>query len=70
MSNDIVLTGTHGWLGSRLLYSIIHGLPDYPETMMPNSHVRCFYLQHEPALDVELANGCKVDNIFGDLLNR
>ena len=37
MSNDIVLTGTHGWLGSRLLYSIIHGLPDYPETMMPKA---------------------------------
>ena len=70
MSNDIVLTGTHGWLGSRLLYSIIHGLPDYPETMMPNSHVRCFYLKNEPALDVELANGCKVSNIFGDLKNE
>ena len=67
MSNDIVLTGTHGWLGSRMLYSLIHGLPDYPETLTPDANIRCFYLNDEPALDVELANGCKVENVYGDL---
>jgi nucleoside-diphosphate-sugar epimerase len=69
MSNDIVLTGTHGWLGSRMLHSMIHGLPDYPETMTPDARIRCFYLQNEPALDVDLANGSKVENVFGDLKN-
>ncbi len=69
MRNDIVLTGTHGWLGSRMLHAVIHGLPDYPEIIAPNSHVRAFYRTEESAVDVQAANGSTIENVFGDLTN-
>lgn len=69
MSNNIVLTGTHGWLGSRMLHALVHGLDDYPEIIAPNSSIRAFYLSGETAVDVQAANGTTIDNVFGDLKN-
>ena len=67
MSKDIVLTGTHGWLGSRMLHAVVHGLPDYPEIISPNSNIRAFYRSGESAVDVQAANGSTIENVFGDL---
>ncbi|MGI9290030.1 MAG: NAD-dependent epimerase/dehydratase family protein [Gammaproteobacteria bacterium] len=67
MANDIVLTGTHGWLGSRLLYALVHGLPDYPDIQTDSARIRCFYRNAEPELEMELANGNVIENVSGDL---
>jgi len=70
MSNEIILTGTHGWLGSRMLYSLVHGLPDYPELAVePGSRVRCFYRDGEPLVDVDgdEERNILVEPVFGDI---
>ena len=55
MTNEIVLTGTHGWLGSRMLHALINGLPDYPDTLSADTNVRCFYREGESPVDVAAA---------------
>jgi nucleoside-diphosphate-sugar epimerase len=67
MSNDIVLTGTHGWLGSRLLHSLVNGLPDYPDTRVEAARIRCFYRDSEAQPEMAGNNGNSVENIAGDL---
>jgi nucleoside-diphosphate-sugar epimerase len=69
MTNDIVLTGTHGWLGSRMLHALVNGLPDYPEILTANARLRCFYRPDEPAVDVGAQNGVTIENVSGDLKN-
>lgn len=71
MSNDIVLTGTHGWLGSRMLYALANGLPDYPDIGLDaGAHIRCFYRDREPLVDIGLQEEAHVDvmPVFGDLV--
>jgi nucleoside-diphosphate-sugar epimerase len=70
MARDIILTGTHGWLGSRMLYAMAHGLPDYPDTMAAHgSHIRCFYRDGEPLIDIGLDDDTQIEKtpVFGDL---
>jgi nucleoside-diphosphate-sugar epimerase len=69
MTNDIVLTGTHGWLGSRMLHALVNGLPDYPDILTPDARIRCFYRDVEPVVDMTPANGVSIENISGDLKN-
>ncbi len=69
MSNEIVLTGTHGWLGSRMLHALVHGLPDYPDIQAANTRIRCFYRANEPVSEVEAAFGTSIEKISGDLTN-
>ena len=69
MSNEIVLTGTHGWLGSRMLHAVINGLPDYPDTQVANAQVRAFYRDGESIVPVEAAHGSSIENFSGDLVN-
>jgi nucleoside-diphosphate-sugar epimerase len=70
MSSDIILTGTRGWLGSRMLHALIHGLPDYPDIAVPSgSNVRCFYRTGETLVDVaqSAAVTTNIEPVFGDL---
>jgi nucleoside-diphosphate-sugar epimerase len=72
MSNDIVLTGTHGWLGSRMLHALVHGLPDYPDIAVADVHLRCFYRDGEPVLHTETpeGSGATVLPVFGDIARQ
>jgi nucleoside-diphosphate-sugar epimerase len=67
MTNDIVLTGTHGWLGSRMLYALVHGLTDYPDIQTSSARIRCFYRDNESVLDIDAVNGNAIENVAGDL---
>jgi nucleoside-diphosphate-sugar epimerase len=71
MATNIVLTGAHGWLGSRMLDALVNGLPDYPDIRVPaDSLVRCFY-RHGEAIDVpDLSMGPVVESVVGDLTSR
>jgi nucleoside-diphosphate-sugar epimerase len=69
MSNDIILTGTHGWLGSRMLHALVNGLEDYPDVLTPEARLRCFYRQSEADVGVAEANGARIENVMGDLIN-
>ena len=46
MSNDIVLTGTHGWLGSRMLHAIVYiaGIAYIRTLFFAIGWLVCFYL--------------------------
>jgi nucleoside-diphosphate-sugar epimerase len=72
MSNDIVLTGTHGWLGSRMLHALINGLPDYADIAVPDAQVRCFYRDGEPILHTDIPQGshATVSPVFGDIARQ
>jgi nucleoside-diphosphate-sugar epimerase len=73
MSTDIVLTGTHGWLGSRMLYALVNGLPDYAEVKVkPNTLVRCFYRDGEPLVNIGLNADTDIEvmPVFGDLARQ
>ena len=70
MAKDIILTGTHGWLGSRMLHALAHGLPDYADTVAePDSHIRCFYRDGEPLIDTGLDDDANlhITPVFGNL---
>jgi nucleoside-diphosphate-sugar epimerase len=70
MSKEIVLTGTHGWLGSRMLHALVHGLPDYSDiAVTPDTQIRCFYRDGEPLIDIGLDDEghAEVLPVFGDL---
>jgi nucleoside-diphosphate-sugar epimerase len=69
MSNEIVLTGTHGWLGTRMLDAMVNGLPDYPDVLTPDARLHCFYRTNEPVVDVGTANNAVIRNVSGDLAN-
>ena len=70
MSTEIILTGTHGWLGSRMLYAMVHGLPDYADiAVSPDAQIRCFYRDGEPLVDIGLGEDTQAEvvPVFGDL---
>jgi nucleoside-diphosphate-sugar epimerase len=52
-----------------MLHALVHGLPDYPDILTPETRLRCFYRSEESPLDVEVANGSVIENVFGDLKN-
>lgn len=49
MSGIAVVTGATGWLGSRLVRALVHGLPEVPEIPPPgpDTEVRCLLLPGE-----------------------
>jgi nucleoside-diphosphate-sugar epimerase len=68
MATNIVLTGTYGWLGSRMLYALVHGLEDYPDIRVPaDSRIRCFYRYGESVEDEGFTLGATVEAVVGDL---
>ena len=69
-SPDIVLTGTSGWLGSRLLFALNEGLPDYPEIQVTaGTRLRCFYRTGEELGPAGHHAENQIENILGDLSN-
>ena len=71
MATNIVLTGTHGWLGSRMLEALINGLPDYSDIRVPaDSRIRCFYRQGEAVAEPDLSMGPTVEPVVGDLTRK
>jgi nucleoside-diphosphate-sugar epimerase/choline dehydrogenase-like flavoprotein len=64
----ILITGAPGWLGSRLIEVLSHGLPGVPQlaTPEPNLRVRCLV---QPTLDPEplLEHCAGLDVIVGDV---
>ena len=45
-TRDLVVTGAAGWLGQRLVDTLVHGLPDHPAlaTADPNARIRALAL--------------------------
>ncbi|MBA4136012.1 MAG: hypothetical protein C0518_01695 [Opitutus sp.] len=67
-TNDLIVTGALGWLGQRLVESIVHGLPDHPALRLPAaaSHVRAFVLPGQDA--TELLRRCPgIQIVTGDV---
>jgi nucleoside-diphosphate-sugar epimerase len=70
MTKEIVLTGTRGWLGSRMLHALVNGLPDYADIAVePGTRLRCFYRDGEALVDTGLHDEAEVEvlPVFGDL---
>ena len=70
MSTEVVLTGTYGWLGSRMLHALVHGLPDYSDiAVTPDVQIRCFYRDGEPLVNIGLDDKAQAEvlPVFGDL---
>lgn len=62
----ILVTGAAGWLGSRLLESLIRGLPDYKELACADARLRCLILPGEDARPLRWL-GERVQVCEGDL---
>jgi len=68
-SNDIIITGTHGWLGTSMLQALCNGMPDYPGSEAPDgSRIHCFYRDSEAIVDCD-SSRVTIENISGDLAN-
>jgi len=70
MSDEIILTGAGGWVGSRMLHGLLHGLPDYTDiAAAPGTQLRCFYRDGESSVTAELTadTETRVLPVFGDL---
>jgi len=63
-----LVTGAAGWLGSRLVETLIHGSPEWQGMAPPNSqlHVRCLALPSEDASLIDRL-GDRVEIIRGDV---
>ena len=72
MANEIILTGSAGWLGRRMLHALVHGLPDYDDLAVPpDSLIRCFYRNGEHAQETGLEpdSHVHVSPVFGDIVS-
>ncbi len=70
MSSPIVLvTGAPGWLGTRLVESLLRGLPDVPALRDPRGDrvIRCLVQRDADASEVESLSKDKVEIVRGDL---
>lgn len=65
MSNDFILTGASGWLGSRVLSGLVNGLVDYPEITINPQSISCL-IRHDENLKAVYDN---VATIVGDIGN-
>ncbi len=66
----VLLTGAAGWLGSRLVESLVRGLPDHDELKSPAAslRIRALLLPGQDAAALRKVSG-QVDIVFGDLRN-
>ncbi|MGH7553178.1 MAG: NAD-dependent epimerase/dehydratase family protein, partial [Longimicrobiales bacterium] len=62
------MTGAAGWLGSRLVETLIQGSPDWQWMPRPSPqlHVRCLVLPHEDASLIDRL-GDRVEIVRGDI---
>src|SRR5438552_7638410 len=67
-SDRILVTGALGWLGSRLVESLVHGLPDHEKLKEPNRNlrIRCLVLPGQDSLHLRQLSD-RVEIIPGDL---
>jgi len=63
-----IVTGAPGWLGSRLVKSLVEGLPEVPGLEQPlgERHVRCLVLPGSDTRDLR-ALGDRVETVEGDI---
>jgi nucleoside-diphosphate-sugar epimerase len=67
-TNLALVTGAAGWLGSRLVGALVHGLPecDWMPRLNPQLRVRCLVLPGEDATLIEELGG-RVEIVRGDI---
>jgi nucleoside-diphosphate-sugar epimerase len=61
-----IITGAPGWLGTRLVHALVHGLPSKPELSSKKRKVRCLVRPDLDAAELE-AIGPSVEIIRGDI---
>jgi nucleoside-diphosphate-sugar epimerase len=68
MTKLALVTGAAGWLGSRLVESLVHGLPDCEKLAGADAQmrVRCLVLPHEDVSHLQ-SLGPRVDIVRGDV---
>src|SRR5438445_624017 len=64
----VLVTGPLGWLGSRLVQSLVHGLPDHEKLKEPNPNlrIRCLLLPGQDSSELRALSD-RVEIISGDL---
>jgi nucleoside-diphosphate-sugar epimerase/choline dehydrogenase-like flavoprotein len=68
---DVLVTGTPGWLGTRLVEALVRGLPDDPRFRQPlrDRRIRCL-VQGGTDVAPLVALGDQLDVVVGDLTDR
>jgi nucleoside-diphosphate-sugar epimerase len=61
-----IVTGAPGWLGTRLVQSLVKGIPDVPSLGKSDRKVRCLVLPDADARELE-ALGSQVEIVRGDV---
>ncbi len=69
-TNLVLVTGAAGWLGSRLVESLVRGLPDQDALAQPQSglRIRCFVLPGQDSAGLRKLSD-SVEIVTGDLRN-
>jgi nucleoside-diphosphate-sugar epimerase len=67
---DILITGANGWLGSRLVESLLHGLPEHEAPRQPGSipRIRCLILPGQDATTLKKISD-QIEIVSGDIRN-
>ena len=67
----VLVTGATGWLGSRLVESLVRGLPDHPALREPNNdlRIRCLVLPGQDASRLKKLSD-RVEVFEGDIINH
>jgi nucleoside-diphosphate-sugar epimerase len=68
--SQVLVTGALGWLGSRLVESLISGLPDHSElkTPRPDLRIRCLVLPGQDSATIRKLSD-RVEVLSGDIRN-
>src|SRR5687768_10326240 len=66
----VLVTGAAGWLGSRLVKSLVHGLPEHDalKTPSPNLRIRCLVLPGQDMTPLQKLSE-RIEIISGDIRN-
>jgi nucleoside-diphosphate-sugar epimerase len=69
-TNQVLVTGAAGWLGSRLVRALAKGLPDYPQLGLQSSglRIRCLVLPGQDASAIRDL-GTQIEIFQGDVRN-